>query len=373
MPKTDDRCIFEELDHANRPRLVLSKSWPDGTRYRRRVPNRTVARKIRARIEESIAMGTWRELKEELYEKPKEDLTIGQFAEVYLEEYCRKHNRRPDFKEANLNAAIVPIVGHVRLKEFTRAHAKQFEIERGKTVAGATVNRGLAVLSNMLTFALDKGLIKAHPMVRYRRIPERRKALRVMTLEEERRLVAAALKRDLALGVYCGLLGETALRPEEGLGVQWPFIDMAGRMLTVDKSKTAEGEGRHIPLSDYAIELLQRMPRIVGCPYVIARLETMQRVKDCRYVFTKAKEAAGLGWVKFRDFRHFRASQWVSRGIDLKTVQQLMGHSDIHTTMRYAHFAPDHATRSIIESQRAEVAELNAAAAIPKMETYGRH
>jgi integrase len=264
-------------------------------------------------------------------------------------------------------------VGQIRLKEFRRADAKHFEIERGKSVAGATVNRGLAVLSNMLTFALDKGLIQDHPMVRYRRIPERRKALRVMTLEEERRLVAAALKQDLAMGVYCGLLGETAMRPEEGLAVQWPFIDTAGRMLTVQKSKTAEGEGRHIPLSDYAIELLQRMPRIVGCPYVIARLETMGRVKDCRHAFGKAKRDADLGWVTFRDFRHFRASQWVRRGVDLKTVQQLMGHADIHTTMRYAHFAPDHATRTIIESQRAEIRELRAGMAPPTVETYRRH
>ena len=179
-----------------------------------------------------------------------------------------------------------------------------------------------------------------------------------MTLEEERTLVAATLKRALAVGVYCGLLGETAMRPEEGLRLQWPFIDMPRRILTVDKSKTAEGEGRHIPLSDYALELLHMMPRVVGCPYVIVRMETMRPVKDCRYVLGKAKEDAGLEWVTLRDFRHFRASQWASRGVDLKTVQQLMGHADIHTTMRYAHFAPDHATRIIIESQRAEAAEL---------------
>ena len=320
-------------------------------------------------------MGTWRELKKELYEKPKDHLTIGQFADVYLEDYCGKHNRRPDFKEETLKVAIVPIVGHIRVKEFTRADAKQFEIKRGKQVAGATVNRGLAVLSNLFTFALDMGLIEAHPMVRYARIPERRKALRVMTLEEERALVQATLQRDLAVGVYCGLLGETAMRPEEGLRIQWPFIDMTGRMLTVDQSKTAEGEGRHIPLSDYALELLQMLPRIVGCQYAIVRMETMRPVRDCRYVFGKAKEDAGMEWVTFRDFRHFRASQWVSRSIDLKTVQHLMGHADIHTTMRYAHFAPDHATRSIIESQRAEAAEMNSrsGSSVPEVETYRRH
>ena len=40
------------------------------------------------------------------------------------------------------------------MTEFTAAHAAFFEKERKKTVAGPTVNRGLAVLSHMFTFAL---------------------------------------------------------------------------------------------------------------------------------------------------------------------------------------------------------------------------
>ena len=60
----------------------------------------------------------------------------------------------------------------------------------------------------------------------------------------------------------------------------------------------------------------------------------------------------------FRDFRHFRASQWVMRSVDIRTVKELMGHGDIYTTMRYAHFAPLHAARNIIEAQRQEAAGL---------------
>jgi site-specific recombinase XerD len=49
------------------------------------------------------------------------------------------------------------------------------------------------------------------------------------------------------------------------------------------------------------------------------------------------------------------------RGVDLRTVQELMGHADIQTTMRYAHFAPSHAIRCVTEAQRKEQQELAAA------------
>ena len=49
------------------------------------------------------------------------------------------------------------------------------------------------------------------------------------------------------------------------------------------------------------------------------------------------------------------------RGMDPRTVQGLLGHRDIQTTMRYAHFAPDHAAKRVIDVQRLEAEELLAA------------
>jgi integrase len=83
-------------------------------------------------------------------------------------------------------------------------------------------------------------------------------------------------------------------------------------------------------------------------------------MKQPRVYLEHARKKAKLEWVGFHDFRHFRATQWVRLGVDLKTVQEYLGHQDIHTTMRYAHFAPDHAARSVIEAQRREQIELAA-------------
>ena len=55
--------------------------------------------------------------------------------------------------------------------------------------------------------------------------------------------------------------------------------------------------------------------------------------------------------------RHFRISEWVRRGIDLRTVQQHAGNADIETTMRYTHFNPEYAGAAVREAQKAEAVD----------------
>src|SRR6267142_2795282 len=82
-----------------------------------------------------------------------------------------------------------------------------------------------------------------------------------------------------------------------------------------------------------AIELLRSLPRVIGCEYVFARALAKARCRDPRGPFYAGRKAVGLEWVGFHDFRHFRASQWVMRGIDLRTIQELLGDRDTTTTM----------------------------------------
>ena len=87
------------------------------------------------------------------------------------------------------------------------------------------------------------------------------------------------------------------------------------------------------------------------------RTSMLKPVKDTRGAFSKARERTKPD-VYPESCRHYRITQWMSQSIDPRTVQQLAGHQDIHTTMRYAHFAPSHASRRILEVQRDEAETL---------------
>jgi hypothetical protein len=67
-----EKNIFEEIDKRNgRTHTVVSKSWPDGQRFRTRCPNLVTARQLLARINASIAEGRWEDFRFEL-KPPKE-------------------------------------------------------------------------------------------------------------------------------------------------------------------------------------------------------------------------------------------------------------------------------------------------------------
>ena len=117
--------IFWEKDqHSGRRCIVVSQYWPDGgPRFRRRVANKDIAKKLDLKIRAAVANGTWVELRRQLKDPPPEPLTIAEFADVYMEDYCRKNNDAPQFKKYNLEP-IKRILGHVPLKDLTSAHGQ---------------------------------------------------------------------------------------------------------------------------------------------------------------------------------------------------------------------------------------------------------
>jgi integrase len=67
-------------------------------------------------------------------------------------------------------------------------------------------------------------------------------------------------------------------------------------------------------------------------------------VKKSWYPVVKAAKLTGF---RFHDLRHTFASKLVMLGIDLNTVRELLGHSDIKMTLRYAHLAPEHKAAAV--------------------------
>ena len=68
---------------------------------------------------------------------------------------------------------------------------------------------------------------------------------------------------------------------------------------------------------------------------------------DIKHGFAAALKRADIEDFRFHDLRHTFASQLAMANVDIRTVQELMGHKDIRMTMKYSHLSDAHLKEAV--------------------------
>jgi integrase len=310
-----------------------------------------------------------------LAERKRAALTLKAFLELHYEPWAAEHLKTADETLARLRVIFASFLD-TRLVDLT-----PFAIERWRTArlkAGkskATVNRDLVALKAAVSKAVTWGYVKAHPLAPVKPYHvDARAVVRYLKPDEEMRLLAALATRDETrrqrrisgdlwrrergyaergpLGTYTDHLTplvtvalHTGLRRGELFGLRWQDVDLTRAMLTVRGYGAKSGQTRHIPLNTTAVDTLKtwrsgRSKPAVDAPLVFPGADD-GALEDIKKAWAGLMKAAALTDFRFHDLRHTFASKLVMAGVDLNTVRELLGHSDIKMTLRYAHLAPE--------------------------------
>ena len=152
--------------------------------------------------------------------------------------------------------------------------------------------------------------------------------------------------------------------------LQWErHIDLSAEQvvikLTPDIVKTEQE--RRIPLDIKTSILLkqwhqQLYPMQQGQGWVFPGEEPNSHITSIKKSWKALLQKANIENFTWHDMRHDYASQLVMAGVDLNTVRELLGHSDIKMTLRYAHLAPEHKQAAVMKlsEQRDKLGKPNA-------------
>jgi site-specific recombinase XerD len=118
-------------------------------------------------------------------------------------------------------------------------------------------------------------------------------------------------------------------------------VDLLHRQLTIPQSK--HGEARYLPLNSVALAMFEFLQsRTGGSEWVFLSMRTAEHLTKNRHWFENAVRQAQLKDFTWHCLRHTFASRLVMAGVDLRTVQELMGHKTIQMTCRYSHLSDAH-------------------------------
>jgi site-specific recombinase XerD len=212
------------------------------------------------------------------------------------------------------------------------------DIERhfeGEKWASATVNRYRALLSLTYRLAIRNGKVKENPARSVRHRLEDNARIRFLSAEEEVKLRAAIQDACPERLAEFELALNTGMRLSEQYGLRWQDVSFPRRTLTIPRSKN--GATRHVPLNQASLCALKSLQaRANGSELVCGGASTS------RPWFEPIVKAAGLKDFTWHCLRHTFASRLVMAGVDIRTVQELLGHKTIGMTVRYSHLAPKH-------------------------------
>jgi integrase len=268
------------------------------------------------------------------------------FATRYLAEHAEAHKRASSVAEDRrlLARVIIPRLGRHRLDRIARADVSALHHARRGTPVDA--NRALALLSKMLNVAEALGLREpgSNPcrgIPRYREL----KRERFLSDAEMARLgaVLAEAEREGRESPFVlaavRLLLFTGARLGEVLNARWADVDLAAGLLRILRPK--EGRSKALRLGPPALEVLAKLPRIEGNPYVIVGRKDGGRFVGIQHVWQRVRLRAGLADVRLHDLRHSFASVAAAGGASLPIIGALLGHTQAATTQRYAHLSDD--------------------------------
>jgi integrase len=296
-----------------------------------------------ARLTESqIERGIWHDTTE------AEELTLG----AALSRYHRERGKGLSIGKADASHARKLQGRAIARVALARVRGADLAVLRDDLSAGglapSTVKKILGLVSRVYGMARREwGMTALINPVQAVRLPREANArTRRLFPEELERLCAATESIDLPNVIALGV--ETAMRRGEMIGLKRLQVDLNQRVVRLATSKN--GEGRSVPLTTRAAEILDQMPRridgrVFGITANAATIAFWKAVRRARRLYEAECTAEGaepvpgyLEGLTLHDLRHEAISRLFERGLHPMEVASISGHKTLAMLKRYTHF-----------------------------------
>lgn len=339
-------------------RITIGKT-PEGKQKRKAFYGKT-----RKEVQEKLTAAL-NDLNNNTYIEPSK-MTLEQWMYIWLRDYKKPSVKMKTYAayEAQVKNHIIPELGNYTLSALRNDMVQRFVNGLSdKGLKSLTVERIVGILKAALVQAVDNGLIAKSPATRVKMPAPQERTPRVLTVPEQEVFMKAA-KNHRNGEIFLLILG-TGLRIGEALALTWNDIDFENAILSVNrtqieycehvngetiyhrtynspKTKTSK---RKIPLIPVLITMLLNLKT--------QREEEKQRFKDayqdnnlifCNYYGVSLSysaisdklhdicKEADLEGVHPHTLRHTFATRGLENGVELKVMQELLGHSSIKMT-----------------------------------------
>ncbi len=291
------------------------------SRIRKTFPNYKLAKQFEDKMRGDFLTGKF------VPEVKRDNISFDDFCEEWFSLHA-KNNLMGQYR-SKLDMIKRSFVGK-RLRDITSKNIEEYKASLVDQVKPSSINRYLTIIKSIFSKAIEWGRLTVSPASKVKKLREDNQRTRYLTEEEIRRLYLSATPK---VSEFLTLALNTGMRRSNLVNLQWEDIDFKQGVMHVLKTKS--GKGYDVPINNDVRKLLE--PKFHSNK-IGKVLDSVNLRKD----FEAVVKNSGITDFKLHDLRHTFASYLAMKGVDLYTISQLLGHSDIKMTQRYAHLSPNH-------------------------------
>lgn len=261
-----------------------------------------------------------------------------------------------------LEKRILPQLGRLTLDRVNPVVFSNYRMTRLEDgLKPATVNRETEVMMAILNFAVKQRRIPFNPAAGFVKLEEVREDIQFWErIEATAFLMFADRKYPVGsksrwIYVVYLLVLNTALRAGEVWGLRTKDLAQGDELLHIQRQfdlvlkgfRPPKGKkSRYVPCNSFLRGELKHLITIgkMGLDQTFFCTSSGAPIDHDNFVnrsFEKDSVEAGVKMIRFHDLRHTAITLMIADGLDIKTVQEICGHQDITTTMRYVHLLGD--------------------------------
>lgn len=293
-------------------------------------------------------------------ENPTVDAWFDYWIENIKGQTIRDNTKRNYVERYKRN--IKPILGNLLIKDVKPLHCQNVLLKMSETYSNSMIEYCRVAMGSMFGSALENELIEKNPVTKNVKCKSGKppKETRVLTIEEQK-LFLETVKNASNYNQWALIL-QTGLRTGEMIGLRWSDVDFENNILHVRRTmeyrhefgewrigepKTKSGI-RDIPLTQEAVKILKNQQNKIKKMKIIS-VDFPEQVFLCKDG-TPTKNTAydtklyyycdkiGMNHFSMHTLRHTFATRCIENGMRPKTLQIILGHSNIGITMNlYVH------------------------------------
>ncbi|GIP14003.1 hypothetical protein J1TS5_61730 [Paenibacillus macerans] len=263
----------------------------------------------------------------------------------YLTEYMESVGVERTFTAVTPELLRSYIAWMLHGKRKWEGHAHKSEADMTVGLSPVSINTRMKPLKAMFRYLNEEGHIAHNPCSRIRKLTEPKKKIRILTIEEMQKLLAAPDRKTYAgFRDYTALhvLIDTFARTGEILSIRESDIDFKMGMIWFDEKIVKTRKGRSVPITKRTLRLIKELIKEnedFETDYLFVT-NYGEPIRDDRLrdrIKMHAKNAGLDIRVHPYLFRHTSATLFIENGGDLRHLASILGHSDLRLLERYTH------------------------------------